>query len=34
MIIVVRHYGCPFVDSEHARLLATGMFNHIIWLVM
>jgi hypothetical protein len=31
-IIQVRHYGVPFRDNEHARLLVTGMFHH--WVVL
>lgn len=30
MIIVIRHYGLPFIGNEHATLLATGMFHHIV----
>jgi hypothetical protein len=32
-VIVIRHYGYPFRDSDSAVLLATGMFNHIVLLL-
>jgi hypothetical protein len=32
-IIVVRHYGMPFADNEHAQLLHTGPLFHYIRIV-
>jgi len=31
-IIKIRHYGVPFVNSDCAVLLATGVLHHIVLL--
>lgn len=31
-IVKIRHYGLPFLPSEHAVLLVTGIYHHYIWL--
>lgn len=31
-IIRIEHYGIPFIDSAHARLLATGVLHHYVVL--
>lgn len=30
MVLYIRHYGIPFISNEHAVLIATGMFHHIV----
>jgi hypothetical protein len=30
MIILIKHYGLPFVGNKHAVLLATGVIHHIV----
>ena len=31
-IIKIRHYGLPFLNSDCARLVLTGMFHHYVIL--
>lgn len=31
-IIMIRHYGYPFQNNEHAVLLASGTLHHIVLL--
>lgn len=33
-IIKVEHHGHAFINSEHARLLCTGMYHHWILLIL
>lgn len=33
MIIMIRHYGAGFIDNENARLIATGKYHHIVWIL-
>lgn len=31
-IVKFRHYGLPFLPSEHAVLIVTGIYHHYVWL--
>ncbi len=32
-VIMIKHNGIPFRSNANARLLATGMFHHIVLLL-
>jgi hypothetical protein len=32
-IEIIRHYGAPFINSTHAKLLATGIAHHIVLIM-
>lgn len=33
IVIQIRHYGVPFIDSDCAKLLCTGILHHYIVLI-